>query len=149
MIFQVVEIFIAFFVYLPILIIYLIAFVVWIYKSTSEWLKNYRFLGLLPLSLIFMGLGAFLLLAIRIIGWLFLSNGIILLITSLVGAIVDRRIQIKKSKPKEDYSNLDWLKHQYYDLGRTIQDIADDQNVSMITIRKWLDKLEGDSKVKE
>jgi len=34
-------------------------------------------------------------------------------------------------------------------LGKTIQDIADDQNVSMITIRRWLDELEGDSKVKD
>ena len=99
-----------------------------------------------------MGLGAvFLFSIVRIIsiGSVLLSFGIVLLITSLVGAIVDRRNQIKKSRPKEDYSDLDWLKHQYYDLGRTIQDIADEQNVSMITIKKWLDELEGDSKVKD
>lgn len=34
--------------------------------------------------------------------------------------------------------NLNWLKHQYYDLGRTMQDIADEQGVSMIRIRKLL-----------
>ena len=99
-----------------------------------------------------MGLGAvFLFSIVRIIsiGSVLLSFGIVLLITSLVGAIVDRRNQIKKSRPKEDYSDLDWLKHQYYDLGRTIQDIADEQNVSMITIKKWLEELEGDSKVKD
>ena len=43
---------------------------------------------------------------------------------------------------KQDYMNLDWLNHQYYVLGRRIQEIADDQNVSMIRIRKWLAKLE-------
>ncbi|MGB5912558.1 MAG: hypothetical protein WBH31_15305 [Promethearchaeia archaeon] len=34
-------------------------------------------------------------------------------------------------------------------MGKTIQDIADDQNVSMITIRRWLEEFEGDSKVKD
>ena len=42
---------------------------------------------------------------------------------------------------KQDYMNPSWLKHQYYDLGKSLQDIADEQNVSMITIRKWVDKL--------
>ncbi len=34
--------------------------------------------------------------------------------------------------------NLNWLKHQYYDLGRSIQDIANELSVSMIRIRKLL-----------
>jgi len=46
-----------------------------------------------------------------------------------------------KRKEKEDL--IKWLKHQYYDLGRSIQDIADDQDVSMITVRKVLDKIES------
>ena len=46
----------------------------------------------------------------------------------------------KKVEEKDDYKNLDWLRQQYYEIGRTIQDIADGQGVSMITIRKWLDK---------
>ena len=33
---------------------------------------------------------------------------------------------------------LDWVKYQYYDLGRSIQDIADDLGESMIGIRKLL-----------
>ena len=48
----------------------------------------------------------------------------------------------EKVEEKDDYKDIDWLKYQYYDLGKTIQDIADDQGVSMITIRKWIDKLE-------
>ncbi len=43
---------------------------------------------------------------------------------------------------KRDFLNLTWLNHQYYDLGRSFQDIADDQGVSMMTIRKWVDKIE-------
>jgi len=46
----------------------------------------------------------------------------------------------KKVEEKDDYKNLDWLRQQYYEIGRTIQDIAEGQGVSMITIRKWLDK---------
>ncbi len=41
---------------------------------------------------------------------------------------------------------LTWIKHQYYDLGRSIQDIADDQHESMMTIKKWVDKLEDGPK---
>ena len=46
----------------------------------------------------------------------------------------------KKVEEKDDYKNLDWLRYQYYEIGKSIQDIANDQGVSMITIRKWLDK---------
>ena len=49
----------------------------------------------------------------------------------------------KGPERKDDYKNLEWLKYQYYDLGRSIQDIADDQGESMVLIRKWLDKLES------
>jgi len=38
---------------------------------------------------------------------------------------------------------LEWIKTQYYDLNRTIQDIADDFGESMITIRKYLDEIEN------
>ena len=37
---------------------------------------------------------------------------------------------------------LNWLKHQYYDLGRTMQDIADELNISMKAIKKLLDRVE-------
>ena len=45
--------------------------------------------------------------------------------------------------------HLNWLKHQYYDLGKTIQDIANDQNVSMMTIRKLLERIEAISEKEE
>jgi len=48
--------------------------------------------------------------------------------------------KVESVEEKDDYKNLDWLRQQYYELGRTIQDIAEGQGVSMITIRKWLDK---------
>ena len=50
---------------------------------------------------------------------------------------------VERVKEKDDYKNLKWLRNQYYELGTTIQDIANNQGVSMITIRKWIDKLEG------
>jgi len=43
----------------------------------------------------------------------------------------------------------DWLKHQYYDLGRSMQDIANELGVSMIRIRKSLDRIESISEEKE
>jgi len=46
---------------------------------------------------------------------------------------------------KQDYLNLKWLKSQYYDLGKSVQDIANEQGVSMIIIRKLLDKIESAS----
>ncbi|NHJ20201.1 MAG: hypothetical protein EAX91_04595 [Candidatus Lokiarchaeota archaeon] len=49
---------------------------------------------------------------------------------------------MESKKVREDYKDSDWLKHQFYDLGRSIQDIANEQGVSMITIRKWLDMSE-------
>ncbi|MFW9823661.1 MAG: zinc ribbon domain-containing protein, partial [Candidatus Thorarchaeota archaeon] len=47
----------------------------------------------------------------------------------------------KEGEEKRDFTDLKWLEHQYYGLGRTIQDIADDQGVSMITIKRWLVKI--------
>ena len=43
---------------------------------------------------------------------------------------------------KKDYMNVTWLHHQYYELRRSLQDIASNQGVSMITIKKWVDELE-------
>jgi hypothetical protein len=50
--------------------------------------------------------------------------------------------KVEKVEEKDDFKNPDWLKHQYYDLGNSIQNIADDQGVSMMTIRKWIDEIE-------
>lgn len=54
----------------------------------------------------------------------------------------------KSREEKRDYLNLTWLNHQYYDLGRSLQDIANDQGVSMMTINKWVDKIEEPGAVK-
>ncbi len=54
--------------------------------------------------------------------------------------------QPKRVEEKKDYMNPDWLKHQYHDLGRSLQNIANEQNVSMFTIKKWVDKLDDDNK---
>ena len=48
--------------------------------------------------------------------------------------------RVDEVEVKDDYKDLNWLKHQYYEVGRTIQDIASEQGVSMMTIRNWLDK---------
>lgn len=52
-------------------------------------------------------------------------------------------------KKKNGHMNLSWLKHQYYSLGRSIQDIADKLDVSMMSVRKWLDRIEEISANKE
>lgn len=49
-------------------------------------------------------------------------------------------VKVEKAEEKDDYKNLGWLRHQHYELGKSIQDIANEQGVSMIVIRKWLDK---------
>jgi len=73
--------------------------------------------------------------------------GIIILAWGLIKTLISPKkyrgyIEEKKTfEEKQDYMNPSWLKHQYYDLGRSLQDIANEQRVSMITIRKWVDKL--------
>jgi len=50
-------------------------------------------------------------------------------------------IEIRQSIPVKKEVNgqiIDWLKHQYHGLGRSIQDIADELGYSMIRIRKLL-----------
>jgi hypothetical protein len=46
------------------------------------------------------------------------------------------------SKKREEFS-VEWFKHQYYDLGISIQEIADELNESVINIRKRLDDIES------
>ncbi|MFX0028805.1 MAG: zinc ribbon domain-containing protein, partial [Candidatus Hermodarchaeota archaeon] len=48
---------------------------------------------------------------------------------------------IQKMEERGYYENLEWLRHHYYELGWSIQDIANYQGVSMITVKKWVDKL--------
>jgi len=79
---------------------------------------------------------------------------IIILIGALLGGgnilTIFGAIQIKKFKDteipkfvvKNDYTNLEWLEEQYYTLKKSIQEIANDQNVSIMEIKKWVDKIE-------
>ncbi len=61
-----------------------------------------------------------------------------------MGNISERQV-----KTKNGNINLSWLKHQYYSLGRSIQDIADKLNVTTISVRKLLDGLEVKTATKE
>ena len=75
----------------------------------------------------------------------FRLNGIILYFVAPKKA--NKMIAKKKGvSEKKDYMDLKWLEKQYYDLNKSIQDIADDQHVSMMTIKKWIDKINRDSK---
>lgn len=61
----------------------------------------------------------------------------------------DRYDKPKKKIGTQNYMNLNWLRQQYYDLGRTLQDIADEQKVSIMTIKKWVDKIDNATYDKE
>lgn len=55
-------------------------------------------------------------------------------------------VRLKKTKLITGNSHegrLEWIKTQYYDLNRSIQDVADDLGESMITVRKYLDEIEN------
>ena len=57
-----------------------------------------------------------------------------------------RKVRLKKTQliiGNTHEGKLEWIKTQYYDLGRTIQDIANDLGESMITVRKNLDEIES------
>ncbi|MFX1344293.1 MAG: zinc ribbon domain-containing protein [Promethearchaeota archaeon] len=51
---------------------------------------------------------------------------------------IETRQPISVEKEVNGQINLDWLKYQYYDLGRSMQDIADELGHSMMRIRKLL-----------
>ncbi|MFX0024419.1 MAG: hypothetical protein ACFE9S_19025, partial [Candidatus Hermodarchaeota archaeon] len=55
----------------------------------------------------------------------------------------DIKKEPKRKIEKQDYKNFEWLKHQYFDLEKSLQEIAIEQHVSMITIQKWVEKLEN------
>lgn len=61
----------------------------------------------------------------------------ILLITA---RILFSRLDLRESK--NDYIGLQWLEKQYYELKKSIQEIATEQNVSMITIKKYIEKID-------
>lgn len=89
-----------------------------------------------------------------------ISFVVIGIISLFIGALItvktikNKEINVKTIKNKElhvenvekkDYMNLAWLREQYYELGRNVQDIATDQGVTRGTIEKWLYKLDVES----
>ena len=59
----------------------------------------------------------------------------------IFGRLYFRRIIFERIE-KQDYTDLKWLEKQHFELNKSIQQIADEQNVSMIKIRAWIDKIE-------
>lgn len=64
-----------------------------------------------------------------------------------------RSINIKRKKTKLIIGNshegkLEWIKTEYYDFHRNLQEIAEDLGESMITVRNYLDEIESQDKSK-
>lgn len=71
--------------------------------------------------------------------------GLIITVSSIIYKLLKFLLEIHGPREKTDYMNLNWLKHQYFDLGKTLQDIATNQNVSLLKIKRWVDKLDNAS----
>ncbi len=72
-------------------------------------------------------------------------------IANSVLAIQFRKLELREKKLTTGDTHLGklrWIKTQYYDLNRTIQDIADDLGVSMMRVRKHLDEIENQETTK-
>jgi len=54
----------------------------------------------------------------------------------------DKKAKIQASQPKAHYKDNEWLKMQYFDKGRSIQEIANYENVSIMQIEKAIRKLD-------
>jgi len=76
----------------------------------------------------------------------FTQLGAIIIVLTVISGIYVYLKSPPKLEVKKDYINLKWLNHQYYELGGSLQEIASDQGVSMMTIKKWVDKLDRISK---
>ena len=72
----------------------------------------------------------------------FTQLGAIIIVLTVISAIYVYLKSLPKLDVKKNYLNLKWLNHQYYEVGRSLQNIADDQGVSMMTIKKWVEKLD-------
>ncbi len=59
----------------------------------------------------------------------------------IFGRIYFMRIFSQRTE-KQDYTDLKWLENQHFELNKSIQQIANEQNVSMMTIREWINKIE-------
>ena len=58
----------------------------------------------------------------------------------IFGKIYYRRIFSERTE-KQDYTDLKWLEKQHFELNKSIPQIADEQHVSMMTIKEWIDKI--------
>ena len=58
------------------------------------------------------------------------------------GGIIDKPLKkyLYIDNGKRKVVNLRWVELQYYTLGKSIQDIADELGLSMISVRKWFNK---------
>jgi hypothetical protein len=57
-------------------------------------------------------------------------------------SVLNYKNQIVSSRPKENYKNEKWLKSQFYEKGKSLQEIANQQNVSMMKIEEEIRKIE-------
>lgn len=60
----------------------------------------------------------------------------------------ERRVIAKRDEKLAHKTKLDLIKTQYYEENRTIQDIANDLGVSMMTVRKYIDEIDEIEKTK-
>ena len=64
----------------------------------------------------------------------------------ITARILFNRLDSRESKDTV-FTDLQWLEIQHYELKKKIQDIASEQNVSMITIKKYIEKIDRKKKV--
>lgn len=79
-------------------------------------------------------------------GFAFLITGGILIFSVIFSLYRKHKEKKEKTKEIKEKFDLKWLRHQYYDLGRSIQEIAEELNESMITIRKLLENIDKPAK---
>lgn len=72
--------------------------------------------------------------------------GSIIIILTIIVSLTYYLQAPSKVVEKKDYMDLEWLNHQYNELGMSFQDIAINQGVSMITVKKWVDRLPNSKK---
>lgn len=70
-----------------------------------------------------------------------LISGIML----ITARILFSRLTFRESK-NNVFTDLQWLEIQHYELKKSIQEIASEQNVSMITIKKYVEKIDRKQK---
>ena len=74
--------------------------------------------------------------------------GIVFVVFGVLFFCIGIRIIVKSTKKKEgpeekgNYTNLEWLREQHYELGRSLQSIAREQGISIGEINKWMYKLD-------